>query len=196
MEEEYLLFDYSLATGDTLNSCAREVTGADYPDSGEEVVGMVDSIGALDLYGANRRTLFTSGHSTGVGLAVYGQIGIAEGMGFTDSDFLRGGGRNLRDYCEGGFEVCQITTSSRTINANSPLSIYPNPSTNGLFQIDLAGELATAIKVYAVDGRLQLEPTVSGTLDLSSLDSGLYLVEIALRNGKRVIRRVVTGNSW
>jgi hypothetical protein len=79
---------------------------------------------------------------------------------------------------------------------NSGLTISPNP-TNGLVQIDLASGIRNGgrLVVYDALGQLVLENNVARgaerlTLDLSSMNGGIYLVELT-QNGLRMVERIV-----
>jgi hypothetical protein len=69
------------------------------------------------------------------------------------------------------------------------LSLYPNP-TNGLLNLS-ADQNIDEIKVYNLSGQLILNSIQpNNQIDLSHLESGVYLIEISIE-GSQVIRRIV-----
>jgi uncharacterized delta-60 repeat protein len=76
---------------------------------------------------------------------------------------------------------------------NSAISVFPNPSASGIFQVtfpevDLA---LISFSVMATDGRTILSGSPSGpgfNLDLSKYPSGLYLVKVQTRSQDKIIR--------
>lgn len=73
------------------------------------------------------------------------------------------------------------------------LSIYPNPTNN---QISIkSNQPITGVKIYSSEGKLSFENsfevTKAHTLDLSSLQKGVYIVNVYYQNGTHSFRRVV-----
>jgi hypothetical protein len=76
---------------------------------------------------------------------------------------------------------------------NSAISVFPNPSASGIFQVtfpevDLA---LISFSVMATDGRTILSGSPSGpgfNLDLSKYPSGLYLVKVQTPSQDKIIR--------
>jgi len=70
-----------------------------------------------------------------------------------------------------------------------PLSIYPNPS-NG--QVSIKGIVADELTITNLNGQVILTKNVSGqtqtSLDLSSLNAGVYFVNTLGSLGKETIR--------
>lgn len=61
----------------------------------------------------------------------------------------------------------------------SGLRMYPNPNTTGLLNISSPNGLAVEVTVYDVMGRQVMARTVAnGTLDVSQLNSGLYMLKM------------------
>nr|WP_170172561.1 T9SS type A sorting domain-containing protein [Hymenobacter rigui] len=92
----------------------------------------------------------------------------------------------------------QVVTSAVKPLAGSVLDIYPNPTTNGLLTVKLAGYAkATELTVYDAVGKLVQTLTVSGSttprevqLNLSHLPTGVYMLR-ARTEGGTDIRRIV-----
>jgi hypothetical protein len=74
------------------------------------------------------------------------------------------------------------------------VSIYPNPSASGIFQVDISGsDSETRFDVTSLDGRTMQQGewnTKKGQLDLSSYPSGMYLLKI-MQQDRIVTRRLI-----
>ena len=94
--------------------------------------------------------------------------------------------------------TCEVGV--KEINANtSKLNVYPNPTNNGTASFDFeftANETAT-VRVFDVTGRTVLTQEVKGTgletvkLDVSSLNAGMYNLEIATADRRGVSKFTV-----
>jgi len=76
------------------------------------------------------------------------------------------------------------------VNENKLTSsrIFPNPATTDL-KFELNGTEATAINVYSLDGKLLLTEAVngvSGSIDVTTLNAGMYLYAITTTSGETV----------
>ncbi len=99
----------------------------------------------------------------------------------------------------GSFSYTRSTDNALSIGESElpeEIKVFPNPS-NGIMEISSASNLnISEAKVYNILGQ-QVYRTVSETnnleqLDISSLDSGVYLIEIITENGstiKRIIKQ-------
>ena len=77
-------------------------------------------------------------------------------------------------------------TSVDDIQSN-PLSIYPNPSSTGLYSISYPANYVTGlVSVYDVFGRRVYEAQLSKTINLSALPSGTYLYRARFSNYEQV----------
>lgn len=78
------------------------------------------------------------------------------------------------------------TTGINNID-NGVLAIYPNPATNTVFVEFEANTEIRSVKVFDFTGRLAMEHNVntatSVKMDISSLNSGLYLIEVSTAKG-------------
>ena len=71
---------------------------------------------------------------------------------------------------------------------NLAFSIYPNPTT-GKLTIEIGTEVITNIAVTNLLGEVVLQPQIQqGTIDISSLSTGMYILNIATKNGKSAQR--------
>jgi bilirubin oxidase len=74
--------------------------------------------------------------------------------------------------------------------SNTELKIFPNPASS-LIHFESEKEVGEII-IYSIDGKSILTKFVepSKTIDVSDLMDGSYLIELALENGTRIIRKV------
>ncbi len=61
---------------------------------------------------------------------------------------------------------------------------YPNP-TNGTLQIDSGENPINNWKVFDLQGRVVLQGQKNNTIDMGSLSSGTYVVQVLLENGEQ-----------
>jgi len=81
-----------------------------------------------------------------------------------------------------------LSTTDET--SNTELKIFPNPASS-LIHFESEKEVGEII-IYSIDGKSILTKFVepSKTIDVSDLMDGSYLIEIALENGTRIMRKV------
>jgi hypothetical protein len=80
---------------------------------------------------------------------------------------------------------CNVTTQGgstdivKNSNANSNLSIYPNPN-NGNFIIETNLIEKQTLQIFDVTGKMVLSQTINGktNIDMSSLDNGIYFIQL------------------
>jgi len=74
-------------------------------------------------------------------------------------------------------EACLVSVESYDVE--SEFSIYPNPSKNKLFLSNKSGIAINEVNIYNQLGQKVLhESTVSGLIDISTLDNGIYVIEL------------------
>ncbi|MBK9104532.1 MAG: T9SS type A sorting domain-containing protein [Saprospiraceae bacterium] len=187
---EYLLFDFSLDIGDTLNECIYEFIGAsnDLPHS-----GIVDSIRLTAAFGKLRNAIYTYGYPSWGYLPVHDKVLLMEGVGLENYGIFHEPLSYLVDICEGGMEQCQIILSNTTIAKNQDVSVFPNPTT-GVCQVSLGEEVVKRITVYSATGVYITEVFNTNQVDLSPLESGFYFLEIIAQSGGRIVEKVVKEN--
>lgn len=88
----------------------------------------------------------------------------------------------------------QLLSAATTLNKNTELVIYPNPS-NGLFNISLAAESKYShYEVYSIEGKSIISNTMSNNeaikIDLLKNAKGLYLLHIIDVDGKRTYHKL------
>jgi hypothetical protein len=69
-------------------------------------------------------------------------------------------------------------------------SMYPNPANGSTVTISSASNNAKSVKVYSIIGKQVINTTITNTLDVSGLQSGIYIVQIA-ENGKSATKKLV-----
>jgi hypothetical protein len=123
---EYLLFDYSLGTGDTLNACIYDFVGG-RPDN-PYPIGLIDSIGVAERFGKSRNTLYTTGIQTYHGLPPIGELLIVEGVGLELYGLFPNPMTDFADYCEDAGEFCELLLADSHVEADPEINVYPNPT--------------------------------------------------------------------
>ena len=82
----------------------------------------------------------------------------------------------------------QTPTGINETAENLAFSIYPNPTT-GKLTIEIGTEVITNIAVTNLLGEVVLQPQIQqSTIDISSLATGMYILNIATKNGKSAQR--------
>ena len=82
-----------------------------------------------------------------------------------------------------------ILSTSRPELTN--LSLYPNPSNNGVYRISSLQSESYTAEVFDVSGRLVLPRTeIDQTLDISSLSQGIYFARVHSQNGSKTFKLI------
>jgi PKD repeat protein len=86
--------------------------------------------------------------------------------------------------------MVQETNTAISTVEESKISVYPNPST-GIINIVTAEP--AQVKVIAIDGRFIAEQQVQSTgfIDLSGFAKGNYLVQIILKDGRKITKKII-----
>jgi hypothetical protein len=89
-----------------------------------------------------------------------------------------------------GSNPCNLATEIKEFS-ELELNVFPNPS-NGTFNVVALSELMTSytINVYDIYGKEVLEISNTTRVNLTSFDSGIYMVHIVGENGDRIIKKV------
>ena len=182
--EEFVLYDFSLEQGDTLNPCtlAGEVF--------EPGSGLVDSFGVEEYYGLLRPLIYTTGNVTTGGLAAYDQLKIMQGFGLADRGLLYNYPSYLVDYCSGAGADCEPLLSSSNSTAIDEVDIYPNP-VGDVLHVKTDAFSMERIHLYGLDGIEYPLDATAEQFDLSFLSSGLYFLIIEKENGDLLKTRFV-----
>ncbi|MUU77839.1 carboxypeptidase-like regulatory domain-containing protein [Winogradskyella endarachnes] len=91
-------------------------------------------------------------------------------------------------FCCGGIRICETHLESKSIEKNK---LFPNPSSNGIFQLELNDNYENLeISIANMSGRViqnssyqELDKNV--VIDLSQFSSGIYIINI-IAEGKRL----------
>ena len=85
-----------------------------------------------------------------------------------------------------------VTADAFAIENAFDFSIYPNPVTRGLLNVNVLGADAQKFTIYNMLGQIVRAGAFNDTLDVSKLDSGVYMLEIQVGNAtmsKRFIKQ-------
>jgi len=175
--EEYLLFDFSLNIGDTVNLCI-------HPDFFDFVI---QDISTSTVLGFTTR-IFTSWESLYEGMG--SNYGLFEDMfapfkknkRYVYSTFLY-------YYCRE--EPCNLFVSTDYHMESKSVEIYPNP-TNSVLNITSENEnKISRISIYNSLGQKVLEINKSvNQIDLSNLKKGIYFIEFET-DGKHIRKKII-----
>ena len=188
---EHLIFDFSLKIGDTLNSCIYDFIGTN--NNPVNPVGIVDSIKVTQGFGKNRNTIFTNGTQLYLGLPPIGMVLILEGVGLDNYGIFHEPLSVLVDFCDKGLAPCGSILSNHAIADNNEIKIFPNP-TKGIFQISTKEEELKTIRIYDLMGKFRSEFLKTNIIDVSNLEGGIYILELNMVNGERIIKKILKEN--
>ncbi len=187
VDEEQLLFDFSILPGDSTAHCQ---TVGDYP-------WILDSTYVSYKYSANRRTLFTVGW---LSTEIYEGIGSDNGL-FGTSYQIQGDDEYwLAEYCIGPDEACRIISGVRDApESGVEVSIFPNPAHDMLF---LSSEVAvspeTLVYVFDSYGRQVFVGTFADAekgISLQNWPAGLYCLDLRDK-GRRFSRNFIRAGNF
>lgn len=183
--EEFLLFDFSINTGDTLSSFIRTfIADADL----NSPYGIVDSITSETIYDKERKVINTSGLIPTNGLGFFEKIVLIEGTGLYSFDgpdngegigFFPRNDTYMFAYCEGDYNDCNIILPNKEIDDSINVTISPNP-TNGIFSIT-SNKLVDNAELYDMTGK-RLRVFTDDEVDISSYPDGMYLVKVLFKD--------------
>lgn len=177
LNEEYLLFDFSLNIGDTINLCIHP----EYFDF------VIQDISASTILGFTTR-IFTGDESLYEGMG--SNYGLFEEMfapfkknsRYVYSTFLY-------YYCRE--EPCDLFVSTEYHSQTQKLEIFPNPITNILNIKSYSNTKINKIAIYSSLGQKEMEIKHStNQLDVSELKNGIYIIEIDL-NGRTFRKKII-----
>ncbi|MBD3637259.1 MAG: choice-of-anchor B family protein [Crocinitomicaceae bacterium] len=96
---------------------------------------------------------------------------------FLASDFSPG---HVMEAGVDHFRVEETVFADVSGQASESISLYPNPATN---EINITGVQTGTLTVFDLSGRVVLQQLIQPTLDVSSLQSGMYIFQITDLNG-------------
>lgn len=93
-----------------------------------------------------------------------------------------GGGFTTSPTADGIYKYTGTVLATDKFNANAKLAVWPNPAQN---VIQLSGADVTEVQIFDILGKQVLSQKLSleNTVDVSSLTSGMYLVQASDANG-------------
>ena len=177
-EFEFLLFDYSLKRGDSINQFVGKLIGAGYFT---ESYSYIDSIvEKVYIDGKLTRFFYTFGAFRPCGLVLPRVGALVEGFGFEDGPIYGWHNREFIDYCEGTSDQCNIVSSTEDINTQSfsPV-IFPNP-VNEYLNINSTTHY-DYLSIFNSEGKL-LNVSTENQTNVMHLLPGIYFVKI-VKNG-------------
>lgn len=173
---ERLLYDFSLQTGDTINSCMYSSPTT------------ITSIETIERHGYERRnyTLDDSEYSImteGIGTC----IGIFKG----EQCYLTGGGYSfyLYNYCIGSFSNCNIITPIKESYFDAHIKIFPNPVKSDLF-IESTLKFKK-LSLFDISGNLIFSSRSRNQIDMSTFIEGIYILKIQDENDNIYSRKII-----
>ncbi|NVK03561.1 MAG: T9SS type A sorting domain-containing protein [Flavobacteriia bacterium] len=184
---EDIIFDFSLAPGDTIEIGFPHHTGG--LGSGEFYVTAVDS--SQMIYNIQRPTI----HLKEVGMSAGSHFEWVYGIGSLSGLFVNEPTFNISQYSptldcmsirdtsvfpDSGYYKCNYGASFSMEEAASELNLYPNPAQN---YISLSQE-SGRFRWTDIHGSLLREAEYSGyALDVSEFENGTYILQVETPNG-------------
>ena len=182
--EEYVLFDFSLSVGDSLNECLRNrLSSPNEPGS-----GFVDSISMGNRFGRELRIFNTFGVFPLVGLPYMDKLELMEGIGLQNHGFFPATQDGLVDVCYGDFTICNILSSSKKVEVNTDFEIAPNPAFN-YFRIITDSKIENVELFDGLGNRVNR--TNASEVDVSNLPSGMYFLKVLFENESIGISKII-----
>lgn len=179
LDEEYLLFDFSLNVGDTANVCVLP----DYYDF------VVQEIHLTNVIGFNTRAF--------IGMEMFYE-GMGSNYGLFEEMFspFKKGGKDryiyhtfLDYYCRES--PCDLLVSTTDILESQSFKLMPNPASETIYIENSGINKIDIIIVYNILGQKELQ--FIGDLriiDISSLENGIYIIEITA-NGNKIRQKII-----
>lgn len=194
LENEELLFDFSLSIGDTI----PQSLSFDEDISGYCVVSDIDSIYMYDNY--YKRFYFEAQYETMYeedfyieGIGHNAGLIIPYGLGFEILYFARAYRKGEIPYYQfPDGEGCDFSVSINEQEGEKfGFEIYPNPVYDQL-QLKIANSIQVKnIRIYSISGKALMNLSPSKSIDISGLPSGMYLLEVESVDGFKEFKRFV-----
>ncbi|WAC01304.1 T9SS type A sorting domain-containing protein [Lacinutrix neustonica] len=109
---------------------------------------------------------------------------------FSGTNQLEGGTTNAATTSPYPIATYSNTLSKTVFNNKLNFSIYPNPTNTGYIEITTASNEAINILVFDILGKQVLNKTINNRLDVSKLNTGLYILKLN-QNGATVTKKLV-----
>jgi Secretion system C-terminal sorting domain len=183
---EFLVYDFTVSVGDTIDSVYFEVYGAPQGYLEQTIITSIDSI---LIFGEYRKRMHDS----------FGAVQWIEGIGNTLGLLISGVG--ISNWCQDlncmsdndsilwpfeGIGTCQLDLGIDLINFN--FQVFPNPSSDGIFNIDFTSTSNDLnFKIITPNGQVVQEGKLkSNQIDIGT-KSGIFFIQVS--NGKGVLTR-------
>jgi len=181
--EDAAHFCRALHTGNILNAKNSQMMYEEAPGSKEiinyPVEGIVNSYGyGVEMITFNgEKMVGHGGNGLGMSMAFHNReknYTIAAAINVFDDNL------DMADLFNALFTMVNAydpTTGILPEQAGTSVKVYPNPASDRLyFASELSGQ--ASVKIYDVQGALVLEQPVNGNVDVSGLQSGLYIIRV------------------
>lgn len=171
LNEESLLYDFSLNIGDTANLCIL-------PDYYEFII---QDIYESNVIGFTTRIfegseLFFEGMGSNYGLFEEMFAPFKSSSIYIYHTFLN-------YYCRES--PCDLVVSTINIPETQPLEIYPNPISNTIFIHCNSMVKINSVSIYNILGQKEIQmDNYLNQIDISNLENGMYIIEIELNSKK------------
>jgi subtilisin family serine protease len=102
-----------------------------------------------------------------------------------------GGRLNLNNSLQGLMNDCEVLSANSL--ENQSLALYPNPTTGMVSLANLKNTSIIVASVYSLEGRLikSIQNPNTNTIDISTLDSGAYLLKITFDGDNITYNKIV-----
>jgi len=176
LNEEYLLFDFSLNIGDTENLCILP----DYYDFITQDIYVSNVLGFTTRIFEGPNMLY-EGMGSNYGLFEEMFAPFKKSSRYIYSTFLD-------YYCRES--PCDLLVSTINKPESEPLEIYPNPTSQTVFIKHVGSQQIKSILIYNTLGQKEIQINKNlNQIDISYLDNGIYIIEIELNGG--IIRQKI-----
>jgi hypothetical protein len=177
-DDEFLLYDFSLKVGDSINDCLGKVIDSGYFDT---TYSKIDSIVTVPFGGKEVRLFYTFGSFYSCGLVVPRVGAIVEGRGFEDGPLPGFYRRQLVKYCEDCDLISAAITDPKKV---LPFNIFPNPVGDVLFlDFDRQHGNHVMFRIFDVNGKVVSDDLIDNQIDVRGLGSGVFYLSIMAKNG-------------
>lgn len=165
------------------HGCSEENEHIEYPDINTDDDTTIESFSYTDCESGGEVILYVvdgGGHTWPGALEV-------PGLGPVNQDIL--GSNHIWDFLRKYQHPNPLVVSNIEESNEIDLSIYPNPS-SGLISIETKDQI-NSIEVYNLIGELiTVNKEINQQLDLSALDSGMYILKFDFSNGNSVSKKL------
>lgn len=201
---EYLLYDFNMIVGDTVQGWLNYSSFLGWFPT-VLVVGSIDSILIVNQY--RKRFNFMVPGAPGTPIPQF-----IEGIGSTFDPFsgplyefewgvwLTCFSHNNQTLYPDTNSVCLVTHVEQSESSNLQVNIFPNPFTAQLtISLEMIRGDIWKYSIQDIFGRIvnssqkHLENSTSKSIDLSNLSNGIYFVEIFV-NGERTVKKILKNN--